>query len=285
MGALGGEEIWRRLVGLHYGVIGAGRTGSGVAQALARVGVKHLSLIDPDNVEMANLGEAQAFLSEADIGRFKVDAVADSLRMAAHPDLEITLVPVSITRLQALQAAQACDFLIVCCDHDSARLAAAAIAVMFAKPLVDIATGIHGHGDQRRMGADIRLVLCGHCLHCFGGLNNETQARQVLASADAEEAFYAGREWHRERAGSLSSLNESAIGLGLRLIEDFVAERIRESTWIHLEFDPEGRSRITYPRPAQPNGQNVCEICRLSGMGEAGLSRIPDLLKPQDVRR
>ncbi len=57
IGALGGEAVWRRLVGLQVAVIGVGRTGSLVVTTLTRLGLRTLSLIDPDIVEAHNIGE------------------------------------------------------------------------------------------------------------------------------------------------------------------------------------------------------------------------------------
>ena len=51
--------------------------------------------------------------------------------------------------------------LISCVDHDEARLATGIIAALYAKPLLDIGTGVFGSGEGRQMGADIRLILPG----------------------------------------------------------------------------------------------------------------------------
>ena len=96
------------------------------------------------------------------------------------PMFRRVLVPMSITHWQALHAAQACDVLLTCVDHDGARLAAMAVATLFCKPLLDIATGVHGNNGQRQMGADVRLVFPGQCLLCCCGLRDVAQARQVL---------------------------------------------------------------------------------------------------------
>lgn len=277
MGALG-REVWQRLIGLRYALIGAGRTGSGTALALARLGVGHLTLIDPDRLERHNVGEMLG-VTDADCGRLKVDVLADALAAMALTPANIVPVPASITRLQALHAAQACDVLVSCVDHDSARLAAMAIATVFCKPLLDIATGVHGHGPARQMGADVRLVLPGRCLLCFGGLRNAAEARQVLTSAEMEGAFYAQRDWQCERAGSLASLNQCAVGVALRLLEDLMAERVQDSTWAHLEFDALGRLAVSYPVVPPANEPLSCRLCSLTGWGEEGLSRVAQLFR------
>jgi len=112
IGALG-QEAWQRLVRLRYGIIGVGRSGSQLAQALARLGVARLTLIDPDQVELHNLGE-MAGVTTADLGQPKVEALATALQAATGQTLEVVPVSTSITRLHALHAVQACDFLVSC---------------------------------------------------------------------------------------------------------------------------------------------------------------------------
>jgi len=273
IGALG-LEVWQRLRGLRYAIVGLGRTGSSLA--LARLGVRHLTLIDPDRLELHNLGEMLG-ASAADLGRYKVEAVASALTSTASPQLNIVTVPASITRWPALYAVQACDVLLSCVDHDSARLAATAVATVCCKPLLDIATGVHGSELDREMGADVRLVLPGNCLLCCGGLRDHTHALQVLAQPEAERAFSAQRDWRRERAGSLASLNHCAVGVALRLLEDFVAARIQDSTWVHLAFSPEDSLSVTYPPVSPPQPPVRCRLCRLTGWGDAGVPRLVDL--------
>src|SRR5262249_18539785 len=79
IGALGGEDVWHRLVRLRVGVVGCSRSGSLAAIALARLGIRDLTLIDPDIVEAHHLGEMEA-VSESDIGRPKALAVANHVR-------------------------------------------------------------------------------------------------------------------------------------------------------------------------------------------------------------
>lgn len=276
IGALG-LDAWQRLTHLRYAIVDVGRSGSSLALALARLGVRHLTLIDPDRVELHNVGEMLG-ITDAAVGHLKVEALATALTALAPTRPEIVAVPASITRLHALQAAQDCDVLVACVDHDSARLALSVIATVFCKPLLDLATGVHAHGAARQMGADVRLVLPGRCLLCFGGLRDVAAAQQVLASAEAERAFAAQRDWQQERAGSLASLNQCAVSVALRLLEDWLSARVADSTWTHLEFDPAGRLTVSPPSVPLASDRPSCPLCRLSGWGEEGLTRVVALL-------
>ena len=66
----------------------------------------------------------------------------------------------------------------------------------------------------------------------------------------------------------------------MRAWEDFLAERIRESTWVHLEFDPMGRIEVSYPLVQAPA---PCRLCRLGGLGEEGLERVAEFIRGGEV--
>ncbi len=268
-GALG-AEAWRRLTGLRYGVVGCGRTGSLLAQALAAMGVRHLALVDPDRLERHNLGE-MVMADEADLGWPKAEALARRLTTAC-PWTSAEAVAASVTARRALDALAGCDVLCCCADRDSARLATGILAALYLKPLLDLGTGVlhPGAGDAPSMGADVRLILPGEgCLLDYGGVAEMGEAQQSLRSAWAEAASRAGRGWQRERAGSLLSLNQIAVGLALRLWEDLVAERRRAGTWLRLEFDRQGQPVLRALPPGQEPGP--CPLCRHRGAGDAGL--------------
>lgn len=272
IGALG-EEAWRRFRSLRYALIGVGRSGSLVAGSLARLGVRHLALIDPDRLEPHNL-DAMDGVTARDVGRLKVNAVQESLGamsgsfQVAHP------LPDSITTLRALLAVKEADLLLACVDHDGARLATGVLASLYAKPLLDIGTGIFGTGETRRMGGDVRLILPGdRCLICLGAVANPQQARTVFIARRLPAP--PGLPWQQQRAGSLRSLNQIAAHLGVRLLEDLVGERVSSSLWIRLEFDPHGLPTL---HRLTPHANPACPLCRQMGAGDDGLGAVRDLV-------
>jgi sulfur-carrier protein adenylyltransferase/sulfurtransferase len=82
-GALG-EETLPRLQRMRVAVIGLGRNGSLMAHALARIDVQRLTLVDPDRIEPHNL-DAMEGVTQADLGRTKVAAVANALGPGLDP--------------------------------------------------------------------------------------------------------------------------------------------------------------------------------------------------------
>lgn len=79
----------RGLEAAHVVFIGAGSLGGTIAAQLARAGLKHLTLVDPDTFESANMG--RHVLGMDDLGKLKVDALKTRL-MLDHPTSEVRAV-------------------------------------------------------------------------------------------------------------------------------------------------------------------------------------------------
>jgi hypothetical protein len=271
-GALG-EVGWRRLRELRVAVLGCGRSGSLAAAALWQAGVARLTLIDPDTLEEHNLGEMDA-VTPADLGCAKVVAVTSALRgRPGGADSVLEPVAESVLSLAALAGVKRSDVLVCCVDNATARLAAAFLAALYLRPLLDVGTGIFREGEVRRMGADVRLVLPGAgCLLCQGGIAGLEQAWRELRASPAPAP---PDDWRRQRAGSLRSLNSVAVHLGLRLLEDLADGRLVGSTWLHLEYDGAGVPALETRTPAP---EWACRLCRFTGHGDAALPRLSDIL-------
>lgn len=90
IGRLYGESALTRLNRSHVAVIGIGGVGTWTAEALARSGVGAITLIDLDDVCVTNVNR-QVHALDGQIGRPKVDAMADRLRLIS-PHCEVTAI-------------------------------------------------------------------------------------------------------------------------------------------------------------------------------------------------
>ena len=77
-----GLTAQRKMARLNIGIVGIGSVGAVVAEALARMGVANLTLIDADKVETHNL-DRLLNASADDVGTYKVHLAANSMKRAA----------------------------------------------------------------------------------------------------------------------------------------------------------------------------------------------------------
>lgn len=108
IGRLYGADALPRLRRARVTVIGTGGVGSWTAEALARSGIGHLTLIDPDEVCVTNSNRQLPAL-EGQYGRPKIAVIAERIRQI-QPGIEVTEIPSFFT------AATAPDLLAG--DHD-----------------------------------------------------------------------------------------------------------------------------------------------------------------------
>jgi hypothetical protein len=267
---LAGRQAFRRLQGLRVLLVGAGRTGGLLAEWLAVTGLS-FTVLDADELETHNLGESSALLTTADVGKNKAEALASRLGTSTRKDGIATGLPHQVNTPAGLTEARRADVMVTACDHDAGRLSAALLAAAFLKPHLDVGTGVFFDEQGRRtLGADIRLALPGQgqgCLHCLGGFSDYSGALSTLtASRAVQQSLRRARTWDQERSGSLRSLNMAAAGLGLRLLEDMVADRVQTSRWLRLEFGEAGEIQTRTPAATIDAD---CPLCRKTGEGDA----------------
>jgi molybdopterin-synthase adenylyltransferase len=129
-----GIEGQERLNAAHALIVGAGGLGSPAAMYLASAGVGHLTVVDPDTVDLTNLQRQIAHSTER-VGQPKVESLRTALH-ALNPRVELTMLQTRVddSSLPAL-VAQA-DVVLDCCDNYSTRHALNAACVRQQKPLV-----------------------------------------------------------------------------------------------------------------------------------------------------
>lgn len=270
IGALGGTAVWQRLTDLSIAIVGAGRTGSVVASSLARLGCRTVTLIDPDRLELPNV-DAMDLVMPADVGRFKVDVLAERMNELAS---RVHVLPLaeSVLSEAAHKALKTVQVIVSAVDDQAARLATGSLATAYLKPWLDLGTGVFREGNAAgvllgqgghpliQVGADIRLVLPGDgCVLCWGGVANLSQALREWGHP------HAPRDWRRERAGSLRSLNMLAVATGLRWLEEMVMGRLTGSVWQRVEINDQGLAEW---RTMVPRRDPACLLCAQVGSGD-----------------
>ncbi|MEM1083760.1 MAG: tRNA threonylcarbamoyladenosine dehydratase [Verrucomicrobiota bacterium] len=85
-------------------VVGIGGVGSWTAESLARSGIGHLILVDPDDLCITNTNR-QIHAMDDQVGRPKTSAMAERLR-AIHPEIRITEHQAFLTEKNAMELVQ-----------------------------------------------------------------------------------------------------------------------------------------------------------------------------------
>src|SRR6266571_4366421 len=113
-----GEEKQADLVRVRVGIIGLGSVGSIVAEALSRLGMTWLSLIDHDRTEWRNLDRTSGATREDALQRTPKVIVAERHIKATHTAEQINVEPYygNLLTEEGLQRALDCDVLFSCVD-------------------------------------------------------------------------------------------------------------------------------------------------------------------------
>lgn len=117
------DQIARRgrfaesLSGLRCAIIGVGALGSAIAEILVRGGVRSITLVDPEHLEVGNLVRHTLLLT--DVGRSKAEEVAARLRLVS-PHVSVRCFASDIRRLlpEAREALQSDHLVLDCTGSD-----------------------------------------------------------------------------------------------------------------------------------------------------------------------
>lgn len=234
-GALG-EAVFQRFRNREILLVGAGRLGSLMASTLVRMGLRRLTVVDPDVLEPHNR-DATVGNTARDCGQPKVTALLRHLhRVRASALLRGFNLPVQDPRL--LDAFRRCAAVFVCVDNDDARLYVSQAASQLLKVVLDCGTLVRRAAEPVAAAAavsagsaaglsellsDVRLILPGSCLACVGGLRPTAEA--IVAAGLSPQAF----QGLLEPAGvqSPASATRSAAGAGSGGVQHASAAELR----------------------------------------------------------
>jgi hypothetical protein len=179
------------------GVVGAGGTGSVVAQQLIHLGVGRLTVIDNQVVEESNLSRiVGAQRSDINVTR-KVDIV-QRVAQAVDPAIEVRAIHGDVTDPEVLAGLRSVDLLFLCTDKHYSRMVVNSLAVQYLIPLVDLGFLIEIEPTSGYVIAavgEVRVVVPGgYCLSCAGVLDAERIQAEKATPAERNQfaAYFRG---------------------------------------------------------------------------------------------
>lgn len=169
-----GDKKHADLSRLHIGIVGAGSVGEMVAESLARIGIKKLTAVDFDNLELKNL-DRSLHAKRQDVGKAKVDVLARSLKENATADnFSVRTLQSSIIEEDGYRAILDCDIIFSCVDRPWPRHVLNHIAYAHMIPVIDGGIRVETLSDNsalRNAYWSAHTVGIGHtCLACIGQL-------------------------------------------------------------------------------------------------------------------
>lgn len=172
-----GPGTTERLQRMSIAVLGCSGTGSPTIEMLMRLGVGHLVLVDPDTIEDRNLNRIYGS-TRADVGRPKVDALADRIRSTGL-GTRVTPVRQLVHEPNALHAVSGADVVFGCMDSAEGRHLLSRLATHYLLPYIDMGVRLQadGKGGISQDGMGIHYVQPGRSSLLSRGVYTMEQVR------------------------------------------------------------------------------------------------------------
>jgi molybdopterin/thiamine biosynthesis adenylyltransferase len=194
------------------GIVGAGGMGMLLVEYLARLGVGHLVVIDPDRVEPSNLprlpgsrrSDARVWFSGsgfpswlralgAMVARRKVD-LASRLAREANSSVQVESLFADVREPEVSSRLLDCDYLFLAANSDQARFLFNAICHQYLVPGAQVGAKVRvepATGEVTAVQSVVRTVFPGHgCLWCNGAISPSRMAEESATTAQRRAQRY-----------------------------------------------------------------------------------------------
>ncbi|WP_421445030.1 HesA/MoeB/ThiF family protein [Agrobacterium tumefaciens] len=208
-----GQRLLRRL---HFGVIGAGGTGSLECQQLAHLGATRITVIDPDLVEETNLNRLVGSVP-SDVGQPKVEVAAGMIR-AINSDATVTPLQADIVDEEVAKLISTFDFVLLCTDSHASRAVVNQAAYQYLVPVIDMGVSITAsNGAVSHITGRVQMLAPGlPCLTCSGALDGEAIRREMLSPEQrAADPYVQGIH---EPQPAVLSINSTVSSLAITML-------------------------------------------------------------------
>ena len=183
-----GTSSQNNIARMRVGIVGLGSVGCIVAEAMARIGVRQITLFDPDRVEEHNL-DRLLYGTAKDVGKLKVDLAKARMELnATAVGARITAISKSIKDREAFNELLDCDIILSCVDRPVARDILNFVAIAHLIPVIDCGVAIRRHHKRDELeGAHWRahIITPYHqCMRCNGQYNTGMVSAELDGSLD-----------------------------------------------------------------------------------------------------
>lgn len=145
-------------------LLGLGGVGSWIAYLLAQSGINQFDLVDPDVIEVSNLGR-QALYFMKDIGKYKVDVISERLHLLSS-SIKVRKYRLKITCMEDFNKIESIpDIVINCLDEPSSYLTGKFVTNYYLKLGIPMINGVGYRGNIIRLGLTTipGKTICWNC--------------------------------------------------------------------------------------------------------------------------
>lgn len=270
-GSAGQEE----LATCRVAIIGLGGIGSLVAEYLARLGVGHFCLIDPDRVEFSNLSRVVGATEADAISGVPKHVVAKRLILEGNPRASVHAIADDVAKESVARQIVNYDYLFLAADSMRARLVFNAIVHQYLVAGVQLGSKIRSTADGTLLEvlSANRPVRPGQgCLWCNQLIDPSELAVEAKSDADRKDQAYGTQEMNP----SVVSLNAISAA---HAVNDFLMDYLTlrpEPEALHYEHFYVLSSKRSLVRPRFDAN---CTECSQGGLrfGRADAVALPCL--------
>lgn len=230
-----GEPIQQTLGDLVVGIVGCGGTGSSVAEQLVRLGVRRLTLVDPEDLSDSNVTRVYGS-TLSDIGQPKVQILKKHLECIA-PDLKCESLQSMVTKESTARHLLGCDVIFGCTDDNAGRMMLSRFATYLLTPVIDCGVLLSNDEQGHLTGIDGRVTILSPgdaCLICRNRINLD-RARAELLTPDERI-----RREDEGYAPALGKIEPAVVTFTTLVAATAVSELLEKLIW----FGPD-------PRPSE----------------------------------
>lgn len=260
-----------RMTQSHVLIAGCGSVGSYVAEHFVRSGAGEVTLLDPDQVDFANLSRAN--FKASDVGRPKIEALAERL-LSISPTLKINLIQKTLQELNSEELGSlmaSINLVVSALDDRRAQLQINQWAYWHKVPAVFIGAFAKAHAGE--------IAVVDNPSPCFACA---TVFREHIPTTDQGSHDYGVGRLVSEVALATDIQSISAVGIRLGLsslmkgsgtsLEEFAAKALAENQYVIFAVTKDFPlvSEILRDAPAQYGHRSVwltvnkiegCNVC------------------------
>lgn len=180
-----GSAVQETIGMLKIGIVGAGGTGSAVAEQLVRLGARDLLLIDADTLSASNVTRVYGSTVNQ-VGRPKVAVLARHLQEIA-PDIECKSTTGMCTQEPVARELADVDLIFGCTDDNAGRLVLSRLSTYYMIPVIDVGVLLSSNDEGGLVGIDGRVTVLSPgsaCLVCRNRIDSARAAAEMQAPAE-----------------------------------------------------------------------------------------------------